>query len=100
MRERAPNPNCPRLLKIDLGANLSSVGHMDCPFCDELATMQPPKGYDGDVIDCPKFGRIKIARDAVEDLKALNMQERLAALDSAKTKAKPGDTPEIKSVTR
>lgn len=71
---------------------------MECPFCDELATMQPPKGYDGDVIDCPKFGRIKIARSVVDALKSLNLHGRLAALTRAQTKAKPGDVPEISSV--
>lgn len=71
------------------------LGAMDCPFCDELATMQPPQGYDGDILDCPKYGRVKIARSALNRLKAMNLDGRIGALTKAQAKAEPGAVPEI-----
>ena len=68
---------------------------MDCPFCDELATMQPPNGYDGDVLDCPKYGRVKIARSVLARLRSMNLHGRISALFKAQAKAKPGEVPEI-----
>ena len=70
---------------------------MDCPFCEKLATMQPPNGYDGDVLDCPKYGRVKIARTALPKLNALDLHARVLALFRAMRRVRAGDVPEITS---
>ena len=68
---------------------------MDCPFCEQLATMQPPNGYDGDVLDCPNYGRVRIARTALPKLNALDLHARVVALFKAMRKGRVGDVPEI-----
>jgi hypothetical protein len=72
---------------------------MDCPFCEQLATALPNTGgYDGDIIECPKYGRVKIAGSMLGKLKALDLHSRVAALFDAMKKVRPGEVPEITGI--
>jgi hypothetical protein len=62
---------------------------MKCPFCDEPATALPTRGYDGEIIDCPRDGVVMVARGVRHRLDGMNQLARDFALARAKTKVVP-----------
>ena len=58
---------------------------MDCPVCLKDAKDASPPTYLGLVVECPRCGLYRVTQNAITALRSLKPEERIAALDMAKT---------------
>ena len=58
---------------------------MDCPVCLKDAKDASPPTYLGLVVECPRCGLYRVTQIAITALRSLKPEERIAALDMAKT---------------
>jgi hypothetical protein len=57
---------------------------MNCPVCLATATNATPPTYAGLVVECARCGFYRVTRDALGALPSVKIEERLAALKTAK----------------
>jgi DNA-directed RNA polymerase subunit RPC12/RpoP len=68
---------------------------MDCPICTREVRNVTPLIYSGVVIECPRCGGVRIMASVLHDLRALGIDERLAALRKAKAQGSKTTWPTI-----
>jgi hypothetical protein len=58
---------------------------MDCPVCLKDAKDASPLAYRGLVVECSRCGIYRVTQNAIAALRSLKPEERMAALQMAKT---------------
>ena len=58
---------------------------MDCPVGDREAMNLTPASYDGLVIDCSRYGKYRIMRAPLADLRSTRIEDREAVLGNARS---------------
>jgi hypothetical protein len=57
---------------------------MECPICRGDVENLTPANYKGLVVACPRCGDYRVMQRSLTSLRALKIEERLAALKKAK----------------
>jgi hypothetical protein len=60
---------------------------MDCPVCRGDVENLTPTNYKGLVVVCPRCGGYRVMQSSLTSLRALRIEQRLAALEKAKSYA-------------
>ena len=68
---------------------------MNCPICLTSAKNITPPTYAGLVVECARCGFYRVTRDALAALPSVKIEERLAALKTAKGHVSARITPTI-----
>ena len=68
---------------------------MQCPICGAPAEDVGGGDFDGLVVDCRRCGRFAVASDMLNAFPAMEYEQRLAALEKARSIAAHEATPTI-----